>query len=251
MNIKKIKTRKINPPKDSLEDLLAHIPRLSEGDIVAISSKVISICEGRTIPLTEISHEDLVNKLADFKIEPITRSANDMILTQIGSLLVESAGVDISNANGFYVLLPSNPFKSAKIIWEHLKKRDKLRKLGVVITDSHSVPRRKGAVGFALASYGFKATNVYEDKRDVFGQKFRFTASDVADSLAAASVLVMGEGDERTPIAVISELENIQFFRKALPLQVARRHSWVHPRLDVYAPLLSSEVWKSPKNNKK
>lgn len=251
MNIQKVKTRKIKPPKDSLEDLLAHIPALSEGSIIAVSSKVVSICEGHTIPLAEISHEDLVNKLANLKIEPITRGANDMILTQVGSLLVESAGVDVSNANGFYVLLPKNPFKSAKDIWEYLRKRDKVRKLGVVITDSHSVPRRKGAIGFALASYGFKATNVYHDKRDVFGQKFHFTASDVADSLAAASVLVMGEGNERTPIAVITELENIQFFRKVIPLQVARRYSWVHPKLDVYSPLLSSKIWQTPSKKSK
>lgn len=250
MNVTKIKTRKILPPKDSIEDLLDHIPKLSEGSVIAVSSKVISICEGHTIPLENISHEDLVNKLANFKIEPIARGANDMILTQVGNLLVESAGIDISNANGFYVLLPNNPFKSAKQIWDYLRKRDKVRKLGVVITDSHSVPRRKGAIGFALASYGFKATNVYEDKKDVFGQEFHFTAADVADSLAAAATLVMGEGNERTPIALITDLDNIQFFRKILSLQAARRYSWVHPKLDVYSPLLSSEVWSPLKKLK-
>lgn len=251
MEIKKVKTRKITPPKDSLEDLLAHVPRLEENSIIAISSKVISICEGQTIPLSEISHDDLVDKLATLKIEPTVRSANDMILTQVGNILVESAGVDVSNANGYYVLLPKNPYKSAKQIWDLLRKRDKLRKLGVVITDSHAVPRRKGAIGFALASYGFKATRVYDDKRDVFGHTFRFTATDVADSLAAAATLVMGEGDERTPIALITGLSNVQFFRKALPLQTARRYSWVHPSLDVYAPLLDASNWQKTNIRKK
>src|SRR5690606_13483335 len=153
MNVLEIKTRKILPPQDDLIQLLSFIPRLDDRSIVAISSKVISICEGHTRPIDSISHEALVNKLSGKVLEPVKRGANDMILTQIGSLLVESAGVDVSNANGYYVLLPRNPYKSAMEIWKYLRKRDKIKNLGVVITDSHSVPRRKGAEGFALASY--------------------------------------------------------------------------------------------------
>jgi F420-0:gamma-glutamyl ligase len=160
MNVTEIKTRKILPPKDDLAQLLSFIPKLNDKSIVAISSKVISICEGQTKPIDSISHEVLVNKLSAKVLEPIKRGPNDMILTQIGNLLVESAGVDISNANGYYVLLPTNPYKSAFEIWKYLRKRNKVRHLGVVITDSHSVPRRKGAEGFALASYGFKAAHV-------------------------------------------------------------------------------------------
>lgn len=168
-----------------------------------------------------------------------------MILTQIGNLLVESAGIDISNANGYYVLLPRNPYRSAKDIWAYLKKRDKIKHLGVVITDSHSVPRRKGAEGFALASYGFKAAHIYKEQRDIFGREFHFTASDVADSIAASAVLVMGEGSECTPIAILTGLKNIDFFNKVLPIRTARRYAWVHPDLDVYSPLLDSTLWHS------
>jgi dihydrofolate synthase / folylpolyglutamate synthase len=249
MNVQKIKSRKIKPPKDNIEDLLAQIPKLKDGSVVTISSKVVSICEGNTVPIENISHEDLVNKLADLKIEPIARGPNDMILTQIGDLLVESSGVDVSNSNGYYVLLPKDPFKSAQGIWRHLKKRDGVKRLGVIISDSHSVPRRSGAIGFAIASYGFRSTNVYEDKKDIFGKRFNFTATDVADSLAAASVLVMGEGGEMTPIAVVTELENIKFFNRPTPLKLAKRYSWVNPELDVYAPLLDAKLWKKP--NKK
>jgi len=241
--VTEIKTRKILPPKDDLTQLLSYIPKLTDKSIVAISSKVISICEGHTKPIDSISHELLVNKLSTKVLEPLKRGSNDMILTQIGSLLVESAGVDVSNANGYYVLLPRNPYTSAMVIWKYLKKRDKIKHLGIVITDSHSVPRRKGAEGFALASYGFKAAHVYEDKKDVFGREFHFTASDVADSIAASAVLVMGEGAECTPIAVVTGLANIDYFKKVLPIGTARRYGWVHPNLDVYAPLLDSNLW--------
>ena len=247
MNVTEIKTRKIAPPKDDLAALLSYVPRLKEKSIVAVSSKVVSICEGQTMPITSISHDDLVERLAGTVLEPINRGKNDMILTQVGNLLVESAGVDMSNANGYYILLPKNPYKSAQQIWSYLKKRDKLKHLGVVITDSHSVPRRKGAEGFALASYGFKAAHVYQDQKDIFGRKFHFTASDVADGIAASAVLTMGEGNETTPLAVITGLENVEFFRKLTSIATARRYAWVHPDLDVYSPLLSGKLWHSKK----
>jgi F420-0:gamma-glutamyl ligase len=247
MNVNQIKTRKIVPPKDDLEDLLSYIPKLKNGSIVAVSSKVISICEGSTLPIDSISHDKLVSRLASKSIEPIKRGANDMILTQVGNLLVESAGVDQSNANGYYILLPHHPYKTAKTIWSYLRKRDHVKTLGVVITDSHSVPRRKGAEGFALASYGFKAAHVYEHKADIFGRTFHFTASDIADSLAASAVLTMGEGAECTPMAIITGLQNIDFFKRSVSLLVASKYGWVHPKYDVYAPLLNSSAWHASK----
>ncbi len=244
MNITQIKTRKIFPPKDSLDELLTYIPKLNNGSIVAVSSKVVSICEGQTIPIESVNHEKLVKRLATLSLEPVKRGKNGMILTQVGNMLVESSGVDMSNANGYYVLLPKDSYKSALNIWTKLKKRDKIKKLGVIITDSHSVPRRKGAEGFALSSYGFKASHIYEEEKDIFGKKFNFTASDVADSLAAAAVLTMGEGNESTPIAVVTDINNIDFFKKKLPLQTAKKYAWVHPNLDVYTPLLKGSQWK-------
>lgn len=247
MNVIQIKTKKFTPPKDDIDVLLGYIPKLSEKTIVAISSKVISICEGNTIPQSTISHNELVSKLAEKTLEPVRRGKNDMILTQIGNVLVESAGVDVSNANGHYVLLPKDPYKSAHAIWKNLRKRDKISHLGVIIIDSHSVPRRKGAMSFALSAYGFRATNDYENQRDIFGHAFKFTAANVADSIAAAAGLVMGEGNEVTPVALVSDISNVKFFRRAIPLRTARRYSWVHPDLDVYAPLLKSNIWQTVK----
>lgn len=248
MVVKQIKTRKFLPPQDNLEDLLKFIPPLENRSVVAISSKVISIIEGNTLPINSISHDKLVAKLATYSLEPVKRGKNDMILTQVGNLLVESAGVDVSNGNGYYVLLPKNPYKSAKKIWHMLRRRDKIKNLGVIITDSHSVPLRKGAIGFALASYGFRAAKVYENESDIFGKKFNFTASNVAGSLAAAAVFSMGEGNEKTPAAIITDLSNIIWFRKIVPIATAKRYAWVHPNFDVYSPLLKSTQWSKSKS---
>jgi dihydrofolate synthase / folylpolyglutamate synthase len=250
MEVRPIKTRKLLPPKDSLSDLLAAIPKLKDQSIVAISSKVVSICEGNTIPIAEIAHEKLVEKLSSATLEPVKRGANGMILTQVGNVLVESAGIDLSNANGYYVLLPKNPYKSAQKIWSFLRKRDRIKSLGVVITDSHSVPRRKGAEGYALATYGFRGSYVYPDKHDLFGRKSRVAAIDVADGLAAAAVLAMGEGSEHTPLAIITDFTRINFFTKTIPLSTVRRYAWVHPDLDVYSPLLRSSLWHRVKKDR-
>lgn len=244
MNVTQIKTRKFLPPKDSLDDLIAEIPKLKDKSIIAISSKVISIIEGNTRSIGSVNHDELVKKLSDSTLQPVKMSNTGLVLTQVGNILVESAGIDTSNANGYYVLLPKDPYKSAKIIWSRLRKRDKIKHFGVVITDSHAVPRRKGAMGFALACYGFKSTHMYKDKHDIFGKNFKLVASDVSDSVAAAAVLAMGEGNEMTPIASITGLENIDFFNRAVPLGTAKRYSWVHPSLDVYTPLLKDSLWE-------
>lgn len=194
--------------------------------------------------MSSISQDDLVKRLADKILEPVRRGSNNMVLTQMGGILVESAGIDSSNGNGYFVLLPKDPYKTALLLWKALRKRDKIKHLGIVIADSHSVPRRKGAISFALASYGFMATNVYAHEHDIFGKKFRFTATDVADSLAATAGLAMGEGAESTPVVIISQLSSIKYFNKIIPLGTAKKYSWVHPDLDVYSPLLSSNIWK-------
>lgn len=247
MQVIQIKTRKFKPPKDELADLLAYIPTLEDKSIVTITSKVLSICEGRCVPEASISHDEIIAQQSDSLIEPDKRWANQAVLTQKGDLILESGGVDLSNGNGFYILLPEHPFKSAKNIWEQLRKRDHIKHLGVVIADSHSVPRRRGAIGFALASYGFKASKDYKDEKDVFGHTFTFASVDVADSMAAAAVLTMGEGNEVTPIAVATGLNDIQFFNNRVPILTDRRYSWVHPAYDVYSPLLSSKLWRKTK----
>lgn len=243
MNITKIKTRKFTPPKDNLDSLLDYIPKLRNKSIVTISSKVISICEGHTLPLDAIEYNDLIHNMSTSTLEPFLRGKSGMVLTQVGDMLIESAGVDRSNSNGCYVLLPKDSYKTARKIWELLKRRDDVHELGVVITDSRAIPGRLGAIGFALGLYGFKSANAYAGKSDVFGSAMSKVAN-IADSLAAAAVLMMGEGDEQTPLAVITGVDQIEYYASNVPLAVARHYSWVDPKLDVYAPLLQSGMWQ-------
>jgi len=65
------------------------------------------------------------------------------------------AGIDESNSNGYYTLLPDKPFDEAERIWEFLREKHVIQNLGVIVTDSHSQPLRSGAVGISLACGGF------------------------------------------------------------------------------------------------
>jgi F420-0:gamma-glutamyl ligase len=241
MIINAIKTPRFKYPDNNIDDLLKYVPELEEKTVLIITSKVISICEGNIESMSDITHDELINRLADARLEPKKLKKKDgSVLTKVGNLLIESAGIDKNKKKHYFILLPNNPAKTALNIWTKLKKRDGIKQLGVVITDSHSVPGRKGAIGLALASYGFKPVVSYT----------KSSMADVADGIAAAGVLEMGELTEITPLAIAEDVHNARFYKKFIPLRVNSRYSWVKPDLDVYAPLLDSKEWRITKNDK-
>ena len=114
-----------------------------------------------------------------------------------------SAGIDESNANGKLILLPKDSYAAAKKLRRQVQKKYHLKHLGVLITDSRTMPFRAGVGGVALGYAGFRGIRDYRGTPDIFGRKLKLSRTDVADSLATAAVLVMGEGEERQPIAVV------------------------------------------------
>lgn len=217
MDIKGIKTRRFVPPKDSLEELLSYVDgKLGDKSIVAISSKVCSICTGDCIPV------DSVNKQALEKSESLNilthKRSGEILLTKKNDMLLEYGGVDTIYAGQYYVTLPKKPYKIAMDIWKILKKRNNLKHVGVIITDSHSVPFRKGSIGLAIAGYGFKPT---------YSRVNRGATADIIDGLAASANVVMGESNKHMPIAIISKIPDIKFFTKPLPPSIMRSYMYV------------------------
>ncbi len=104
-----------------------------------------------------------------------------------------NAGIDESNAQDKYILLPKHPYHSAFILWEQLKTHYQIENLGVIITDSHTPAFRNGTVGFSLGHAGFEAIADYRGKVDIFGRGFHYAHANVVDALAASAVHVMGE----------------------------------------------------------
>ena len=105
------------------------------------------------------------------------------------------------------------------------------KNLGILITDSRLLPLRAGTVGVALGYAGFEGVKNYIGKPDIFGRKLKMQKTDVADSLATAAVLCMGEGNERKPLAVITDAPVI-FTGK-----VNKKELVIDPKKDLYAPL--------------
>ena len=219
MNITPIKTRSFLPPKDSLDDLLHYFDnRLTEGCIITISSKVLSICVGNCIPADEYDKQKLQEKESSKILS--RRSNHNILLTKKDDMLVEYGGVD-TLAAGYYSLLPKKPYKLAKQIWKKIRKEQKIKKLGVIITYSHSVPFRNGAIGIAVAGYGFKPVADYRTKN---GGKAH---ADLIDGLAAAANLVIGEAANHTPICVIKHPPDIKYFTKIMPASIMRSYMYV------------------------
>lgn len=246
MRVKAIKTRKFLPPKDDLWDLLSEsVQSLEENSIVAITSKVVAIGDGRCIPTQDVIDKDkLIIKEAD-KYLPRSLAPNEWIMHTIkNNLLIASAGIDESNGAGYYILWPKNPKDSAKKIWLFLRKKFKVKDLGVVIVDSHCIPMRRGLVGISIAHFGFNPLRDYRGKKDIFGRKLSISLADIPDSLASAAVMDMGEGAEQTPIAIISEVPYIKFTEKD-PQSRKPYSSFVIPeKEDLFYPFLSAVKWK-------
>ena len=232
MHLIPIKTRAFLPPKDDVFDLLKNIRKLNDGDIVVITSKVLGIHQGRCIKI-----ENAVNKLELIKQEAeyykFTRvKQQKFVLTIKNHVLALSAGIDESNANGYYVLLPKDVNKLLKEIWHYLRKKYKIKKLGVIATDSHTFPMRRGTIGIAIGFYGFEPQKDYRKKKDIFGRPFKFTQTDIVDALAIMAVYEMGEGNERTPIVVIKNTM-VKFTSKS-----TYRKLIMPLKSDIYYPLL-------------
>lgn len=207
MQITAYRTPIIQPGDDLFTILDTFLPPLSERAIVAITSKIVSFCQGRLVPAENKS--SWIASEADH-VFPITNPF-DIQLTLIHGMILPTAGIDESNGNGQYVLYPTDIDSTTKAIWTHLREKHNLKELGVILTDSHSTPLRWGVMGFALSWYGFQPLYGYQGKEDLFGRQIRFSQANVVDALAVAAVLAMGEGDEQTPLAVINEVDRILF----------------------------------------
>lgn len=243
MKIKPIKTHKILPFEESLIEILdRYVVTMPEKSILVITSKIVSICEGRVVKIGEAEKLDLIKKEAELYLPPETNRYR-MTLTIKKNVLAVNAGIDESNGNGFYILWPNDPQRSANEVRHYLEKRFGSKNLGVIITDSKSMPLRWGVTGVAIAHSGFEALNNYIGKPDIFGRKLKITKVNVMDGLAAAAVLVMGEGNEQTPLAVITDLPFVTFTGLD-PTEQELKDLHISLEEDIYGAVLQAAPWQ-------
>ncbi len=243
MQISTYRTKKIVVGDQLFPILDKVLPKLPEKSVVVITSKIVSICEGRVVKNDgKVSRDDLVEREAEMYL-PASHNQYGFYIAVKNSMLILSAGIDESNGNGYFVLWPKNPQLSAFKIWKFLRSRDKLHKLGVINSDSHVTPLRWGTIGISIAHCGFRALNDYRHKPDIFGRKLKVTQSSVRDGLAAAAVCAIGEGNEQTPLAVISDAEFVQFQNRQ-PTRKELNFLKISLDADAFAPFLKSAQWQ-------
>lgn len=222
MKLYAVKTKMVEIGDDLVEAVIDGLKRqnlrLEDNDVLAVASKIVAYAEGRIAKLSDIEPSEKAKELAkEFCLLPefaelILREADRIyggvqkaVLTLKDSILEPNAGVDNKNApSGFVALWPSNPRKWAKKIKTEIGHKTG-KKVAVLIVDSGLVPLRIGTSGLALAVAGFKPIRDTRGSKDLYGKPLIITRHAVADDLASAAHLLMGEADERTPVVLIRE----------------------------------------------
>ncbi len=249
MKITTVRTEKVDNNSNLFKILDKTILRMGEESILVVTSKIVALCEGSSVSTQDRAKNELIEQEADYYL-PASKSKYNVTLTLKNNILTPSAGIDESNANGRYVLWPKNAQQSANAIREYLCQRFGQTKLGVIITDSKTTPLRWGTTGIALAHSGFLALNSYIGKPDIFKRMLKMTKSNIRDGLAAAAVVVMGEGNEQTPLAVIEDIPFCQF-QERNPTMQEIQELVIAPEDDIYAPILQKVEWKRKNDTKK
>ncbi|MBA3723929.1 MAG: coenzyme F420-0:L-glutamate ligase [Candidatus Levybacteria bacterium] len=243
MHVKPYKTHKIKAGDDIYQILDQFLPTLEEKSVVAVTSKIVGICEGRLVKAeSEEQKFKLAEEEADYYLPP-EENQYGIMLSINHNLMVASAGIDASNSDGYFSLWPKDPQKSTDAIREYLVKKHKLKHLGVILTDSKLSPLRWGVTGYAVTHSGFKAFNSYIGKPDLFGRRMHMEQANVMDSLASTSVAVMGEGAEQQPLAVITDASFVEF-QDRKPNQEELDALTIDIKDDVYASMLSAVSWR-------
>ncbi len=193
---------------------------IESGDVFVIAQKIISKSENRYIDLCDVkASEEAIILGADLQRDPrfiqiILNESNKIISTQKNVIIVEhklgfiniNAGIDKSNIpqhDSRFLLLPEDPSKSAQKIQSFISNFFK-KDISVIISDSMTRPYRSGVTNFALASSNIQSLIDLKGEADIYGNTLQSTEIAVADELAAAAGVLMGQGKEAQPIILIT-----------------------------------------------
>ena len=230
MQIYPIKTKVFKENDSLFEFIIKYVKNIRENSVFVITSKIVALSEGRTLV-----YKNKKQKIALIKKEGRIAIETKLVwLTLKDNVFMADSGVDESNGNGKLILLPKDSFSSARKIRSLLCKHYKVKNLGVIISDSGLLPFRNGVIGMARGYAGFKGIKDYKGEKDIFGRKLIYSKTDIADSLATAATVCMGEGREKQPLALITDAP-VVFVNK-----VGRKELKINPKKDIFYPLIKN-----------
>ncbi len=210
-------------PGDNLGELIVNASQkqktpLQDKDIIVITHVVVSKAEGNIVNLDEIIPSEKAKEIAQKTnkdpalVEVILRESSDIVRIGQNSIITETksgsvsanAGVDRSNVSGNrnVVPLPKNPNASAQNVRQEIKRLTGAD-VGVIVSDTHGRPFRVGEINVAVGVAGLKPIRDRRGEKDLFGYVLRIKQTAIADELASAAELVIGQADEGIPAAII------------------------------------------------
>jgi len=210
---------------------------IQENDVIVIAHTIISRIEGKEIDLNTINPSEMAKIIAqradkDPRVVEVVLRESKTIVRMSDALIISetkhgficaNAGVDQSNATPNHVLtLPDDPDMSCKQIQEQIYKKLG-KKVGVIISDTFGRVFRKGTTNIAIGTSGFSPIQSYKGKKDLFGYILKTTEVCIADELATAAGILMGQSDEGLPVILIRGLTlNIDLYNQHAIKEVTR-----------------------------
>lgn len=210
-------------PSIIIEGIASSGTRLQAGDILVISSKIISKSEGRLVNLNTVNPGEKALHYAEITgkdprvVELVLNESLSISRASRGVMVVEhrlgfisaNAGIDQSNVGGTQddvLLLPLDPDVSAQQIRQRLLELTGID-VAIVISDTHGRPFRLGNVGVAIGVAGLLALTDLRGQDDLFGRKLMISSQGYADLIASTAHLLCGEANEGRPVIVIRGLD--------------------------------------------
>jgi coenzyme F420-0:L-glutamate ligase/coenzyme F420-1:gamma-L-glutamate ligase len=220
----------VQPGDDLASLILQALPRadldVQAGDVLAVTQKIVSKAEGRLVNLAAVRPSPEAERVARQTdkdprlVEVILRESEEILRTRPGLIITRhrlgfvcaNAGVDHSNVLGpegnaedWVLMLPRDPDHSARVLRQAVQ-RATGADVGILIVDSHGRAWRQGVVGVAIGVAGFPALVDLRGRADLFGYRLRVTQVGLADGVAGAASILMGESDEGTPVVHVRGL---------------------------------------------
>lgn len=251
MIVNAVKTPKILPHTTTINSVIEKaITALSERSVIVVTSKIVSLCENRVVPFGKADRDKLIRSESDLYYKPKDNLGHRYNFTITHNTLIPASGIDSSNGNDNYILWPKDPQASANAMRHYLTSRFGVKEVGVIVTDSTIGLSRWGTLGIAIAHSGFVPIKDYIGQEDLFGRELTLSKANVAGGLASAAVVVMGEGSEQTPIAVIEDVPFVEFVGND-PSSGELSEYYVSPLEDEpFAPFFNAIQWqKGGRNN--
>jgi coenzyme F420-0:L-glutamate ligase/coenzyme F420-1:gamma-L-glutamate ligase len=192
-------------PGDDVAAMVAGAFELMDGDVVVVTSKVVSKAEGRLVQVTGDREAERLRLVDEQTVRVVARRGTTTIAQTRHGLVLAAAGVDASNVRGDEIaLLPLDPDASARQLREDLTRLTG-RQVAVVISDTLGRPWRNGQTDCAIGSAGLAPVRDARGTTDSHGHVLEVTEIAVADEVAAAAELVKGKA-EGVPVAVVRGL---------------------------------------------